>query len=140
MTNFAMGYISYSKGSNLVFRSPNINIKGKVEGVEGHMFRATCIANMNDLKIVPKLMMWKRVTGKEGSIHTMQTILANFSVEFIIAKLNRSDAGFYKCSMQKADGMWVERQMELHVKHEGQYCVNSILLFHVVSKLIMLLL
>lgn len=109
---------------SLVLTSSNGVISGSiVEGVEGGAFTATCTAVSGIVKHAPLSMKWLPLRDQMKDHQMSQEKENNYTVKFIIAKLNRSDAGFYKCVVVMADNEVKERQLELHVKPEsGSTC------------------
>lgn len=105
---------------SLVLKSSNGIIRGNtVEGVEGETFTALCIADSSLLKQAPNSMKWLPVREHMKDRQILQKREGNYTVKFTIAKLNRSDAGIYKCVMVMADNEAKEKQLELYVKPEG---------------------
>ena len=117
------GSITSYGDHSLVLKSSNGIIRGNiVEGVEGGTFTALCIADSSLLKQAPVSMKWLPVRKHMKDQQIPQKREGNYTVKFTIAKLNRSDAGIYKCVMVMADNEAKEKQLELHVKPEG-WCV-----------------
>ncbi|KAL8609081.1 hypothetical protein ACOMHN_033674 [Nucella lapillus] len=107
---------NFLEDHSLVLKSPDGLIKGSVEGVEGEIFTATCMAVAKNTKQKPVSLEW--VFGKEQmrSPRFSQTRINNYSVSLTISKLNRSDAGVYRCVMELPDDEAKEKQLVVHVR------------------------
>ncbi|KAK7098509.1 hypothetical protein V1264_002784 [Littorina saxatilis] len=100
----------------LIIKSAGKIVQGSLAQREGETLTATCIANSYALNgEVPVKMEW--ILGdhqKNPRVH--QKWDGNYSVQFTLSKVNRSDAHLYKCVMLMADSEAKVKQLELHVK------------------------
>lgn len=86
--------------------------------MEGTSLSVKCTAQVNTAPI--SLNWLRRQTTPAHDIS--QRRADNFSVEFKINELHRSDAGVYKCVMTRSDNEVEEKEMELLVSPKGWYC------------------
>ena len=117
---------TFSDNHDLILKSSRGLIRGSVEVVEGETFTATCIANMNNKVQAPVSLEWMPDKDQMKNPRISQKRKGNFSVVFTISRLNRSDAGVYKCVMLMADNEAKEKQLVLHVKPEGLWHLTYI--------------
>lgn len=115
---------------SLIIKSAGKIVQGSLAQREGETLTATCIANSYALNgEVPVKMEW--ILGdhqKNPRVH--QKWDGNYSVQFTLSKVNRSDAHLYKCVMLMADSEAKVKQLELHVKPAGALIiVRFIVLF-----------
>lgn len=111
-----IAHYGLSRASN---QDSNLQLSTKtrvVTGIEGSYFFVKCTANVPE----PPLSLQWVLRRKDQDRNMVQSRLSNFSVEFRIGKLDRSDAGVYKCVMIRADKEEEEKEVELHVKAKGQ--------------------
>ncbi|XP_076471181.1 uncharacterized protein LOC143301062 [Babylonia areolata] len=71
-------------------------------------------------KQMPLSLEW--IFGKEQMRNPRfsQTRISNYSVSLTISKLNRSDAGVYRCVMELPDNEEKEKQLMVHVRPEDE--------------------